>query len=168
MSKPVNEPRSEAQDAVNVQEDIPFFQQAASLPAPLLKRFMKQIAGSLLMAVMTIVVMLFTKDWEYCWGFLFSLYIAYLGVSLVWKYREGKILCQSMACIKATRLTKQRMFLILREMNPSPGATKTTHEFYIPASGKDLNLLTQNTIMDVYYDPSSPIEIIAWEITGNL
>lgn len=147
-------------------QDASFFQQLRELPSVLFKRFMKQMAGSVTLALLTIILLVTTKEWEYCWGFLFSLYLAHLGFSLVWSHAEQKIICKPMVCIKATRLSKQRMYLILRELDAPMMAENVTHQFYIPASEKDLSLISTNTILNVFYDPRSPVEMIGWEIIG--
>lgn len=142
------------------------FQLIHSMPSVLHKRFMKQLAGSAAMAILTLVLLVTTKEWAYCWGFLFSVYLAYLGLSLVWDYGEKKIICKPMVCIKASRVSKERMYLILRDLDAPMMAENVTHQFYIPASKTELNLITTNTILNVYYDPRSPIEMVGWEIIG--
>lgn len=144
-----------------------FFKLAHNLPAPLFQRFLKQFVVSLMIAVISIVLAFYTKQVMYCWGLMFSLYLAYLALSLVWNYYDKKIVCKEMVCIKAAKHLKQRIFLILREMDADE-QNPVTHHFYIPASSKDLALITPNTIMRVYYDPKSPVELLGWEIIGNL
>lgn len=145
-----------------------FFKLAQSLPAPLLQRFLKQLFAGLLIAAITIVLACYTKQVMYCWGLMFTLYLTYLAMSLVWNYYEGKIVCSEMVCIKATKFLNKRILLILREVEADPQVTNATHQFYIPATSKDLALISPNTIMRVYYAPSSPLELIGWEIIGNL
>lgn len=147
-------------------QELSFIQQLRALPPVLFKRFMKQLAGSIALAIFTVVLLVTTKELEYCWGFLFSIYLAYLGFSLVWDHAEEKIVCKPMVCIKTTRLSKQRMYLILRDLDAPMTAKNAIHQFYVPASKMDLNLITPNTILNVYYDPRSPIEMTGWEIIG--
>lgn len=147
-----------------------FLETALNLPAPLFRRFQKQCAAGLLMAIVSVVLIIVTKELQYFWGFAFTIYLLYLAASLVWKFSEGKIVCKIMVCIKGTRISKERLFLILRErIETAQGiAQGEIHKIYLPAAKCDVKLISEKTVMSVYLDPRYPNEIIAWEIIGMI
>ena len=56
----------------------------SQLPVPLQKRFMKHVLMALVIAVFSCILILNFKHWVYGIGFLFSLYILYLGFEVIW------------------------------------------------------------------------------------
>lgn len=149
----------------NNSQDIPFTKMITDLPAILQARFVKHIMVALLMIAVTVFLIIYFNSWSYCIGLLIAVYIAYLGFDTVWAYQSGKLICKTMICIKANKLLKQdRLYAIMRETGSELPPEKITHQFYISGSKRDLELITPNTVLNVYYRPKNTLEITAWEI----
>lgn len=149
------------------QQELTFMQKITSLPSALKKRFFTQMAVCVAMAIIISIMALWFQKIQFCVGYLFVLYIAYLGLDIVWAFNDGKIVRQQMVCIKATkRLRQDCVRVILQETDTNKSAEERMHEFRIAATKKNLVLITENTILDVYYRPDTPMEVTAWEIIG--
>lgn len=149
-----------------------FAQMIQMLPGPLMQKVIKLIGAAAAFVLLVVILVITTKLPQAAWGVFFGVFLMYQALSLVWKYFEGKIICKSMVCIKATKIGKERMHLILREMETDTFGASKIHKFYLAGSKNAQAMITQNTIMDIYYDPRQATqiagEIVAWEITGNL
>lgn len=138
------------------------------MPESLLKRLLQYIGAGAIIIVFSIFLMIFFRTWQYCLGFLIALYIIYLGLDIAWGFYDGKIICSKMVCIKATVLPgKKRLFIIMRDLNAKDVDINNTHKFYIASSKKNISLITPQTIMEVYYRPDNPMEMVAWNILGS-
>lgn len=148
-----------------------FRQVLFAAPSVLQQRFLKHQLTALAVAALTIILMIYFKTLTYCVGFLIALYVAYLGLSIIWDYGEEKIVSRRMVCIKAQRrLNQERMCLILRLADGEPQDGEPVRKFYISAPKKEISLLTPNTVMEIYFRKDRPTELLAWEIvdyTGN-
>lgn len=144
-----------------------FFQQILALPQALQKRFMMQMGASIVVLFLTILSLVFFKQWGYCVGLLIALYLAYIGLDLVWGYYGGKIQCYRMVCIKATKITKEHMRLVMKELDTDLDDEQATHKYELPVAKKDSALITEHTIMNIYIRLSEPTRIQAWEIIGT-
>jgi len=143
-----------------------FATQIAQLPAPVKGRFGKQMVAAFAICLMTIIFIAHFKSWEYSLGFLIALYVAYIGFDVVWKYSEGRVVCKRMKCVKAMTLPKvERLIVMMKELVSDESAEPpSVREYYIPISNKQKRLFTEGAICDIYYNESSPGEILAWEV----
>lgn len=140
-------------------------QQILLLPQAIQKRFVKQIGASFLIVILTIILLVYFKEWGYCFGFIIALYIAFLGFNIVWNYQSGKIVCKPMICVKAITVPGvERIYVIMKETEPEEGNQKVIHEYYIPVSAKDKKIFTTNTVINICYNTNSPLEVLAWEV----
>lgn len=150
----------------NNEKTASFFETVQALPQPLGQRFIKQIMVAAAIFALTIILMIVTKELSYCCGFLFALYMSYLACSLIWKVQGKTIYKAKMICLKAKKMSMQRILLVLKEYGEAASLEEHTHKFYIPATKKDLALITEKTILEIYFDSKSPTELLAWEILG--
>lgn len=152
-------------------KETTFRQVLFAAPPVLQRKFLKHQLTALAVAALTIILLVYFNTWAYCVGFLIALYVAYLGLTIIWDYGEEKIVSRRMVCIKAQRLLNQeRMYLILRMVDGEPQDEEQVKKFYISAAKKELSLLTPNTVMEIYFRKDRPTELLAWEIvdyTGN-
>lgn len=137
------------------------------LPGPLATKFQKYIWTAVAFFVLIIVMLFVGKSVTYLWGMIFPVYFAYLALSLVWGWAEGKILCRKMRCIKSQRRLREQLFLIMQTQDAPKGQEEEIFKFHIPVAKKEAELFTENTLLKVYYDPAQTGEMIAWEIIGN-
>lgn len=72
------------------------------LPEALKMRFLKQMAGSICIVLLTVFFAFTTKSWECVIGLLFALYIAYIGMDIIWKYNANIIVRKTVRCISAS------------------------------------------------------------------
>ena len=145
-----------------------FMQQLFLLPEVMIRRFFGQIAAAALIVVFTVFLLIHFKVWQYCIGLLIALYLAYMAMDMVWNYNKGKIECKRMICIKSQHfIRKSRVFVIMQDVDAKENTRDNTRQFYIATSKKNAALITPHTIMDIYFRPDNPLEVIAWEIVGN-
>lgn len=148
-------------------DKVTFLQRAASLPSPLQRRFLMQSACAVLLLVVTFIIIVVTKEIKYICGVLFSLYLGYLALNLVWDFDAGNIQTVVMVCVKAKRNFRERATLMLRNYDAPALDANAVHKFYVPSAKKELDMISEGTILEVYYSKKNPSELMAWQILGN-
>ncbi len=137
-----------------------------ALPVPLKNRVLQLILSSVAIAFATIIFIIVSKSWECILGFLFAVYIAYIGMSIVWKYEEGKILCKTVRCLSVTKVlgSKERLYIAVRTTGNDSRTEPEIMKFYLRVSKKDSALLKPDVILHIYMDRRNQAELIAWEL----
>lgn len=139
--------------------------QMVQLPAPLQSRVMQFFVGSAAFTLVIVILMIAGRNLRFAPALLFSLYIAYLGIEIVIRYHDGKIICKRMVCISATQVLKsQKIILIMREMDDQATVGSGVHKFLISCNKNELQMLKENIIMNIFFQPSNAMEVTAWEI----
>lgn len=142
------------------------------MPHPLTSLVVKQMAFAVCILLLSVVMLITSKQWFFCSGVLIALLFSYMGLNVVWKYADNKIFCQRMVICKAKAVGKQRFYLLLRDAQYTKEQLLTEDipvmKSYLTVSGKDKGSMTEGTIMDVYAYESSPYNIMAWEIIGSI
>jgi hypothetical protein len=152
----------------NRSERLTFLQKYELLPEAVKKRFIKQICVALLLAVVLTLIIIIMKEPQLCVGYLFVAYIAYLGLDIVWSFHNGKIICQRMLCVKATRfLKKEQVKVLCREIETDKAPEDAMHTFYVSAGKQDIAQMTPGTVLTAYYKQGTTEELIAWTIIGS-
>lgn len=148
-------------------EEKSFCECVGALPMALKGRFLKQIVGSLAVALIILFFAFVSKDWRCLLGLAFSLYIAYIGMDIVWKYDAGIIVRKKVRCISAAKVlgNKERLIVALRNLDRRNADEPETYKFYFPVSKKDSGLIAPDVVMDIYINSKNPSEILAWELT---
>lgn len=149
------------------EEQKRFFQQVLAMPVALQNRFYKQSGIALASVVLVSVIMAYFREWHYCIGYLIAVYLFYLALDIVWKYEAGMILRKRMIVVKATRLGGTSFYVQMRELNTDLNSDIQMYKFYMSVSKRDINCITQDTVMEIFFNPRNPLEIIAWEVIGN-
>ncbi len=139
------------------------------LPQPIQVRLLKQLFGVFLISLVTIICIAVFRAWEYSIGFLLAGYIDWIGINLLQRLMQGKIVCKPMVCIKAkkTLLNKDKIMVVLREQEAEPGDEKAIHKYCLSALDKTAALISEHTILNVYYDIDDPENLVAWILTGE-
>lgn len=150
-------------------EELSFSQQLASLPQVVQQRFMKQMAASLVILLLTLILAAYFRSWEYSVGLLISLYFAYMGFDIVWSHSSGKLVCKRVLCVKASKVlgSSEQLQTIMRDVDAEVGAEDSMYHFSISTSKTNAAMITEGTLLDVYYRVDRPAELIAWNIIGN-
>lgn len=145
-----------------------FFQMYAILPPSLRKRCGKQFLGAIAVALVTMLCAIYFGQWQYCVGFLFSGYIAWVGVDIVRRCRNGRIVYKQMICIRVKKvpMMKGKIIIALREADVPVGDERAVHQYLIPASNRSAALLTENALVNIYFDLHTPSELLAWQVIG--
>ena len=145
-----------------------FFQMLAMLPPSLQKRCGKQFFGAIAVALVTMLCAVYFGQWQYCVGFLGSGYVAWLGADIVLRCRNGKIVYKQMICIRAKKvpLMKNKIIVVMREADVPAGDERAVHQYLIPASNRSAALLTENALVNIYFDLHTPSELLAWQVIG--
>lgn len=141
------------------------------LPAVLQKEVLKRIGGAAILLISTVIVLITTKEWLNCFGFLFALFLAYLGIDIIQKFKNGKIMVARMVVSKARKWRKSgRIHVILRDASITDITTQEvqTYSCQISASLKDRFYITSGTVLNIYVSESSPNAVLAYEILGEL
>ena len=150
-------------------QGLSFMQQVSMLPEVMQRRFLGQMVAAVAITILTIVLMIFYRTWQFCVGFLIGLYVLYMAMDLIWSFYKGVVVCKRMVCIKAKKLLKRgRVFVIMQDWGSKDATNHNTKQFYIVANKEDAELITPQTVMDIYYREDHPLEATAWEIVGNL
>lgn len=138
------------------------------LPAVMQKRFIKQMGIGIVLAAFMTLIIIKLKHPTYILGYLAVLYVVYTGFDLVWKYHDGKIICKKMVCITANAsIKKDRIDAMFQELDETTAPENATHRFKFGVSKQDIRMISEGTVMNIYYRPDVPLSVIAWEIVGN-
>lgn len=152
-------------------EKLGFRQALAMLPRVLMTEVLKRFGAALLVLLLTVAMLLLSKDAMYSIGFILVLVIAYLGLDIVWKYGDNKILVARMIVCKATRSIRQRdrFHVILRDASIQDlvGQDYETYKYDLTVAARDRETLSAGTILDIYISESAPHAILAYEILGE-
>ena len=148
-------------------EEKSFWECVGALPMALKGRFLKQMAGSVAVALLILFFTIASKDWRCLLGLAFSLYIAYIGLDIVWKYDAGIIVRKKVRCISAAKVlgNKERLIVALRNLDRLNADEPETFRFYFPIAKKDSGLIVPDVMMDIYINRKNPSEVLAWELT---
>lgn len=149
------------------EQQLTFLQKVFQLSVALKKKFLAYMAVCILVAAIAVSMMIVFKDLRFSIGFLIALYIAYMGMDIVWSAYGGKIIQQQMVCLKTTKHPILNCLeVIFQEIGTEKTAEESIHSFYIPNTKKNKLMFTQSTVMDIFYRPDTPSEITAWAILG--
>lgn len=143
-----------------------FIECVGAMPAALKRRFVKQLAGSCLVMLLILFFVLVSKDWRCLFGLGFVLYIAYIGLDIVWKYDAGIIIRKKVRCISSTKIlnNKERLYVALRNLECRDTDEPEVYKFYLPVSKKESGLFAPDVVMYIYLNSKNPSEILAWEL----
>lgn len=136
------------------------------LPQALKIRFLKQMAGSIGILFLSVFFGYMTKSWECVVGLLFALYIAYIGMDIVWKYNANIIVRKTVRCISATKIlgNKEQLYVVMRNLERKDATEPEIYKFYFPVSKKESGLFVPDVVLHIYINQKNPSEIIAWEM----
>ena len=126
----------------------------AAIPAVLLKRI---ITSSLVCVVVTAVVIglvIGMKDTTFCFGFVFSLYLAYVAVSTWYDYKNGKIDELVLACVSVTSRLSTAEIIMEDVVN------EKSYRFY---EAKKNCPFVPGMVYTVYVNQSNPNKIMEYE-----
>lgn len=149
---------------------ISFRQAFGSLPPVLMTTVMKRFGIAAIVLILTIVMLFVSKDVMICAGFLLALLAAYLGLDIIWKYADDKILVARMRVCKATVARKGQVRVILRDAQITNVVAQDfeTYKYSISIAAKeDRENITEGTIMDIYICQNAPNAVLAYEILGS-
>lgn len=140
--------------------------EGAALPPALQRRVMKQYGGAALVALFTIVCMVMLQSWGYMIGFLFSGYLAWIGRDLVRRWYKGEIICKRVICLKVQKLPlmKNRLIVVLRDMDAAPGDENGIQNYYVPTSSKEAAQFSERAILNIYVEAGRHSELLAWQV----
>ena len=142
----------------------------AELPASLQSRISKQIIGAIVICVLTIICIAFFRQWYYLIGFLFAAYVAWLGLRIIPRFQNGKIIQKHVIIIKAKHVLMKKtvISLALREAGADEWDEKGVMHFTISTDANTAALMTEGVKLNIYYDIEDPLELIAWKIVGTI
>ena len=159
------ERESRSRDSSKETPDISFSQQLHEMPAILQSKFVKYVLVAFGLVILSVAMVFYFKSWTYSAGLLGSLFVLYLGMDLVWSFHSGKLICKKMICIKVTKIPKQeRLIVYMKDLDPTVSPKEAIHQFYAIGAKRELKMFETNTVMNIYYRPSNPLEISAWEV----
>lgn len=152
-------------------EKLTFRQAISQLPQILMHEVIKRLGTAVIVTLVTIAMIILTKDWMYAVGFLLALLATYLGLDIIWKFGEGKILVARMLVCKSNRSLRQRnkYHVILRDASIEDLAGKEidTFKYDLTVSARDIGNITTGTILDIFISEAAPHAILAYEILGE-
>lgn len=173
MGKTQMEEKPYEENAINEEaaEKLGFRQTLAMLPRVLMAEVIKRFGAALLVLLLTVTMLLLSKDVMYSVGFILVLVLAYLGLDIVWKYSDNKILVARMIVCKATRSIRHRdrYHVILRDASIQDlvGQDYETFKYDLTVAVRDRETLSSGTILDIYISESAPHAILAYEVLGE-
>lgn len=153
------------------QEKMGFRQAFTTLPRSLQLVFFQRMAYCLLAAMATLLTVCISKDPVYCVGFLISLFSAYLGMDIIWKYAGGKLYTAKMVVCKAQRewrKSSNQYNVILRDAsieNPAKEDSETA-KFRLTVTRSDAGNITEGTVLQIYFFENAPRNVLAYDILG--
>lgn len=142
----------------------------AQMPYPLIRLAISRFAASATLAIAITIMWVLTKDRHYSIGYIISLFAAYVGMDIIWKYGDNRIQQQRMVISKVTRCLKNQVHLILRDA----ATTDLLNEEVAPKSytiqmpKKDQTMVCPGTVMNIFISDTSPNTILAYEILGEI
>lgn len=151
-------------------ETLSFRATMAQMPYALIRLAISRFAASATLAIAITIMWVLTKDWHYSIGYIISLFAAYVGMDIIWKYGDNRIQQQRMVICKVTRGLKNQVHLILRDASTTDllneeVAPKT---YTIQMSKKDQTMVCPGTVMNIFISETSPNTILAYEILGEI
>lgn len=140
------------------------------LPPALRRRVSKQYIGAALFAAVTVLCMVMLQSWGYVIGFLFAGYIMLLGRQTCKQWERGKIICKRVICLKVQRipLMKNKLIVILRDIDAAIGDETGIHNYYVPTNGKDAAQFSEGVILNIYVESENSTELLAWQAVDVL
>ena len=147
-------------------QDTSFVTQLFSLPEPLLMRCLRHFAMGAAILILTAIMLLSEKQWEYGIGFLLALYIAYPGFAFVGQYYSRKITEHTMLCTMATKITPSQLSVIMLDKNNPEPIEDNLHKFRVGVTRKNIKLFKEDVVFHIFIHEDRPHEIIAWEAIG--
>lgn len=163
--------REQTDPATEPVEKLGFRQTLAVLPRVLMAEVLKRFGAALLILLLAVAMLFLSKDAMYSIGFILALVFAYLGLDIIWKYGDNKILVARMIVCKANRSIRQRdrFHVILRDASIQDlvGQDYETYKYDLTVAARDRDAISAGTILDVYISENAPHAILAYEILGE-
>ena len=128
------------------------------LPPALRQRVLKQYFGAALVALFAILSMIIMQSWEFAIGFLLSAYVVWLGSNMIRKWQQGKIACKRTMC-----LTKNKLIVVLKDLDAAAGDEKGVYNFYVPTSNKAAAQFSEKIVLHIYIETENAVELLAWQ-----
>jgi hypothetical protein len=161
-----------AEAVAEPEEKLTFREAMATLPRVLMVEVLKRFAVAFAVLVVTLIALFVSKDWMICAGFLLMLVAAYLGLDIIWKHGDGKLLVAKMIICKASRAIGKRdkYHLILRDASIQNlvGQDYDTVKVDIIVAARDHDNITNGTILNIYFNKDAPTTVLAYEILGEV
>ena len=138
----------------------------SDLPTVLQKRILKQLFSCAVIVVLSLFLTIYFKSWTFIFGFVISLYLAHEGFDILYRYHDRSLIGKTMIVLKAAPpLGKQNHTLVcLREIDVGGSKFGDTYSLRLYGKREDQQLITANTILNIFLNPSNPADVIAWEI----
>ena len=151
--------RNELNNQGNSGENLP------SIPLALQRKIHRHYTGAFFVTLLTIVCIIAMKNWGYLIGFLFAAYLVWLGVDIGLRWKNGEIVCKRAVCIKVKKVpfSKNKMVVLLRDLDAQIGDETGVMNFYLPESGKDTAQFAERTIFNIYVGARNTTELLAWQ-----
>lgn len=161
---------AEIETEQNEVQKMTFRQAIAQLPEILMVVALKRFGIAAMAFLATLVMLFISKDWYCCGGFLISLLAVYLGLDIIWKFAENKILIARTVVCKVHRGRKGQLHVTLRDANVQDIVKENfeTIKVDINANARDRDNIIPGTVMDIYFCESAPNAIIAYELLGDI
>lgn len=144
-------------------------QQINALPATLKRKFLGFAFAGLLVGVVVIAMLLYFGDPRIFVGLLALVYLAYLALDIVWAYTEGKIRQRQLLCFNAVKHPVLNcLHVYFQEYGAEKLSEDAVFEFYIPNTKKNRQLFTKGTVIEAFFRPDTPYELMAWSVLGTI
>lgn len=146
-----------------------FRQSIAQLPEVLMTVVLRRFGLAAIALAITLIMFFITKDW-YCFGgFLLSLMAAYLGLDIIWKFGDDKIMVARIVVCKVHRKRKGQLHVIIRDANVQDIVKEDfdTVRVIINANIKDRDNIIPGTVMDIFFMENAPGTVLTYEILGD-
>lgn len=136
-----------------------------ALPPALRQRVLKQYFGAALVAMLAILSIIIMQSWEFAIGFLISAYLVWLGAGIIRKWQQGQIVCKRVMCLKVQKipLMKNKLIVVLKDMDAAAGDEKGIYNFYVPTSSKAAAQFSEKIILHIYIEAENAVELLAWQ-----
>ena len=164
------EQETQQNEVPETSQKMSFQETVASLPHPLMTQVLKRFSTAATTALVVTIAWIMLKDWHYAIGYAIALFAAYVGMDIIWKYGDGKILQSRMVICKATKGLKNQVHIILRDAAATDllKADIETYSFSLEIPARKRSMISPGTVMDIYISESSPNTILAYEILGEV
>lgn len=146
-----------------------FRQAIAQLPEVLMTIVLKRFGLAAAALVITLVMFFITKDW-YCFGgLILSLMAVYLGLDIIWKFGDDKIMVARIIVCKVYRRRKGQLHVIIRDANVQDIVKEDFETFrvVINANIKDRDNIIPGTVMNIFFTENAPGTVLTYEILGD-